>query len=117
MAAEQRDHVVVVALRLEIHEQRRLAVHPQGAGREHGAFDAVGPALAQDFAHRQAGLAADFEIGGNGVEKPLDFRRSGKPGEDQELGTGKAQVFSAGKMRSQLSAPENGGKWRCFGSF
>jgi len=66
--------VVVVALGLEIHEQRRLAVHPQGTGREHGPFDAVRPALAQDFAHRQAGLAADFEIGGQRVEKPLDFR-------------------------------------------
>jgi hypothetical protein len=65
----------------------------------------VSPALAQDFAHRQAGLAADFEIGGQRVEKPLDFRRGGKPGEYRELGTRKAQVFLAGKTRSQLSAP------------
>ncbi len=97
--------MVVVALGLEIHEQRRLAVYPQRAGCEHGAFDAVSPALAQDFAHRQAGLAADFEICGHGVHKALDFRRSGKPGQHRELGGGKAQVFPAGKTRSQLSAP------------
>ena len=80
-------------------------MHPQGARGEHCAFDAVSPALAQDFTHRQAGLAADFEIGGQRVEKTLDFRRSGQPSENRELGTGKAQVFLAGKTRSQFSAP------------
>jgi len=63
------------------------------------------PAPAQHLAHREAGLAADFEICGKRVEKTLDFLRSGKPGENQELGTGKPQVFSAGKTRFQLSAP------------
>jgi hypothetical protein len=62
----------------------------------------VCPALAQDFAHRQAGLAPDFEIGGQRVQKTLDFRRGGKPSQNRELGTGKAQVFSAGKTLSQL---------------
>ena len=97
--------MVVVALGPEIHEQRRLAVHPQSARRQHGALDAMSPALAQHFAHGQAGLAADFEIGGQRVEKTLDFGRSGKPSQNRELGTGKTQVFSAGKVRSQLSAP------------
>jgi len=78
----------------------------------------VSPALAQDFAHRQAGLTADFEIGGQRVEKPLDFRRGGKPGEDRELGTGKAQVFLAGKPGSLLLPPgKKNGQVRLFGPF
>jgi hypothetical protein len=104
-AAKEHDDMVVIPLRAQVHEQGRLTLHPQGAGGEHCALDAVGPALAQDFAHRQAGLAADFEIGGHRIQKTLDFRGRGKPGEDQELGTGKTQVFSAGKTCSQFSAP------------
>ncbi len=105
VAAKQHDHMVVVALCAQVHEERRLAMHPQRAGCEHCAFDAVCPAPAQHLAHREAGLAADLEIGGQRVEKPLDFLRSGKPCQNQELGTGKAQGFSAGKTRSQLSTP------------
>ncbi len=109
LAAKQHDDMVVIPLCAQVHEERGLAVHPQRAGGEHRALDAMCPSPAQHFAHREAGLAPDFEICGKRVQKTLDFRRSGKPGEDRELGTGKTQVFSAGKTRSQLQAPENGG--------
>ena len=100
-APEQRDDVVVIALGAHIHQKRRLAVHPERAGGYHRAFDAVRPAPPQHLAHRKTGLAADFEIGRQRVEKILDFLRAGKTLEHGELGRGEAQVFTAGKTCSQ----------------
>ena len=88
VAAKQHDDMVVIPLCAQVHEERGLAVHPQRAGGEHCAFDAMCPAPAQHLAHREAGLAADFEICGKRVEKTLDFLRSGKPCQNQELGAG-----------------------------
>ena len=84
-------------------------MHPERASGYHRALDAVRPAPPQHLAHRKTGLAPDFKIGRQRIEKILDFLRAGKPFEDGELGPGEGQVFTAGKTRSQLLTPRNGG--------
>ena len=96
LAAEDRNHVVAVALRLEVHQQRRFSVHPQRGGRNNCALDAQGAALAQGFAHRQAGFAADLEILRNGVDVGLDLLGAVEAPEDCKLCFRQAQVFAAG---------------------
>jgi len=48
-------------------------VDPQGARRQHGASDAVSPALAQHFAHGQAGLPPISKLEGSASIKPWIF--------------------------------------------
>ncbi len=50
--AEHGQHVVVVAHRLQVHEQRRVPDAAERGGGEEGAVVAVGPALGQDAAGR-----------------------------------------------------------------
>src|SRR5713226_5909396 len=102
--------MVVVALGAHVKEQRRLPVDPQRAGGQHRALDAVRAAPPQHLAHRKTGLAADFEIGRQRMEKILDFLRAGKTLEHGELGPGKAQVFTAGKTWFQFPDSRNGGR-------
>ena len=83
--------MVVVVLGAQVEEQRRLAVNPQGAGREHRALDAVRAPLPDDFAHREQGLAADFEIRWHCRQKGLDLLRGRKPAQHRKLCAGQAQ--------------------------
>ncbi len=77
VAPEQRHHVVEILHRLQVEQQRRLALDPQRAGGEHGALDAVRAALAQHPAHGIAGFALLLEILLEPVQEGLDlFRRA-----------------------------------------
>src|SRR3954467_7483462 len=97
MPLEQGNHVVVVPDRAHVEEQRRLAVHPKGAGRQHRALDAVRRPGAKDLAYRLAGVAAQLEVLLQIVQKPLDFLRAVEAPEHGELARRETEVFPAGE--------------------
>lgn len=66
------EDVVVVADGFEIKEERREAGSAEGGGGEKSAFHAVGVAVAEDEAGREAGGARGLDVVGEIVEKALD---------------------------------------------
>ncbi len=95
-AAEQRNDVREVAqIAVQVHHQRRLAVHPERASGEKGAFDAMRAALPEHFAHRQDRLSADFVIDRNRVQVILDFPGRGQAHQDRELARAEPKIAAA----------------------
>jgi hypothetical protein len=86
--------VVEIAHRAHIEQERRLAVHPQRAGREHRALDAVRRAVAQHMAHRPAGVAGELEVLLQPVEEGLDLLRRVEPPQQGEFRRGQAEVLA-----------------------
>ena len=58
-------------LRLEVHDQRRLALQPQRAGGGEGGLDAVRLAVLQHAAHRAQRVAVFLEVGLEAVDDEL----------------------------------------------
>ena len=66
--------MVVVAYRLEIQQQRRMAEHPESGRAEERAFHAVRRAVAQHAARRTAGVAVRLLVVGQvEIEEVLDL--------------------------------------------
>src|SRR2546421_381037 len=81
-----------------------LAVHPQRAGGEHRALDAVRGAALQHRAHRTAGVAADFEVLLQAIEIGLDFLRRVEALEQRELRRREAELGAACEAPGRHSA-------------
>jgi hypothetical protein len=99
--AEEGHHVVEVAHRAHVHQQRRLAVHPQRAGGEHRALDAVRLAGAQHCADRPAGIAVGLEVLPQLVQESLDLLRRVEAFQDGELRRREPQVLRAREASSR----------------
>jgi hypothetical protein len=105
VAPEERDHVRIVALvAVQVHHQRRIAVHPERAGGEHRTLDAVRAALADHLARRQHRLAAHLVVDRRGVQPCLDLLGRGEAAQHRELTGRESQVRAAGS-----SGPGGGG--------
>ena len=90
----KRDHVIEVMHRLHVEQQRRLALDPQRAGRDHGTLDAVRAPLLQHRAHRVAGFALKLEILPQPVEKLLDLFRRAQAAQDREFHPAEPEHFT-----------------------
>ncbi|MPM61969.1 hypothetical protein SDC9_108833 [bioreactor metagenome] len=78
---EDSDHVVVVVPGFEVHHQGRVSELPEACRRKEGALETVGVLFSENPFRRFALL---FRIVGNGVEKPLYFRRTSKAWPEHE---------------------------------
>src|SRR5512136_1515174 len=94
---EDRQHVVVVADRLQVDQQRTVADAAQRRGREERAVVAVGPALGQDAA-RRAGVVLGAVV--ERVDEGLDAARGPQRAQDGELGARPAGRRGPGKGSS-----------------
>jgi len=79
---EQRDDVIdVIVGRLEVHDERRPALHPQCEAGEQRPLEAVHGAALECDERRRTGLAAPLEVDGQRVEKILNAPRRAELGE------------------------------------
>ena len=72
VALEDRNDVVGIAPGHEVHQQRRIAIHPKRAGRREGGLDAMRPPMTQHAAHRPQGVAFLLEVGAETDDELLD---------------------------------------------
>jgi len=86
MPPKDRDHVILVADRRQIHDQGRVALDAQRRGRQHRAFDAIRGSIRQDSPRRSEGLAVGLRVVRKIVQEPLDLRRRVQlPAKDRQL--------------------------------
>src|SRR5207237_8229140 len=76
---EDGDHVVLIADRGQIHDQRGLPLDAQRRGRQHRPFDAVGRPVAEHQPRRSEGFAIQLGVVGDLVEELLDPGRGVQP--------------------------------------
>ena len=81
-----RKDVVVVAHGLEVHEERRPAVHPERRRREERALRAVRGAVTHHAARRPHGVAVGLEVVREPVEVCLHLLRRVETSQRRELG-------------------------------
>ena len=79
-AAKQRHYVRIIAQRaVQVHDERRFAMHPQSARGKHGTLDAMRAAMPDHRAHGMDRLAVQFVVDRNRIDERLDFLRCRQP--------------------------------------